>query len=289
MTVDDFRPVTLNTGKAICNADWIWTDVCSPFARIYYVVSGAASIDVQGITYSLQPDYLYLVPPFMKHSTMCKGTFIHYYLHVYVDDVSETGFFEVYDFPIKVQAQKNDRQLFERLVELNPTLSLERFNPREYDNKQQLAQTITSNKQRCEWVKIETRGIVFQILSRFMAKANVKPYANNDRIIQSIRRIREHLSETIAIPQLAEEAGLSSGHFIHLFSQATGMSPKLFLCMKRIERAQYLLHTTMLPIKEIALRVGYSDNSYFVRLFKNSVGMTPSEYRNRLLREQNFY
>ena len=291
MNVDSFafNLATLNLGKAVNNGDWIFTDVCSPFARIYYIVSGTASVEMLGKKYVLYPRHLYLIPPFVKHSTSCKGTFMHYYLHVYEDDQSGMGLFNEYDLPIELKGQNGDRQLFERLVELNPTMTLPNVNPSVYDNKQQLAQTITRNRQRPDWVKLETRGIVLQICSRFMTQSKAKPYASDERIVKAVRYIYDHMSESITIQQLADEAGVSSGHFIRLFEQSTGMSPNLFHSMKRIERAQYLLNATKLPVKEIALRLGFPDNSYFVRVFKRSIGMTPSEYRNHLKSEQKSY
>lgn len=285
MNIDAFRMVPLNTGMAVRKADWIYTDVCSPFARIYYIVSGNATVMMGGQKYPLLTSHLYLIPPFVKHSTTCTGTFVHYYIHVYEDDASGIGVFDEYDFPVEVEALDFDRQLFDRLVELNPTLKLPFTDPKDYDNKEQLAQTITRNKQRSDWVKIESRGIVQLLFSRFLSRAKAKPFVNDARIVHSIGYIHDHLSERITVQQLADEADLSAGHFIRLFEQATGMSPKLFINMKRIERAQHLLHTTRQSVKSIASSLGYPDNSYFVRAFKNSLGMTPIEYRNLFLRE----
>lgn len=285
MNVDTFNIVTLNLGKAVRNGDWIYVDVCSPFARIYYIVSGTAAVEMMGKKYTLHPRHLYLIPPFVKHSTTCKGTFVHYYVHLYEDELSGVGVFDEFDLPLELKATGGDRQLFERLVQLNPTLALPYLDPKDYDNKAQLAQTITRNKQRPEWVKLETRGIVLQICSHFMGKAKPKPYASDERIVRTIRYIHDHLSEHISIQQLSDEAKLSPGHFIRLFEQGTGMSPKMFINMKRIERAQHLLHATKLPVREVALRLGFPDNSYFVRVFKRNIGMTPVEYRNHFTTE----
>ena len=282
MNVDVINIVTLNLGKAVRKGDWIYTDVCSPFARIYYIVSGSAAVEMLGKKYVLHPRHLYLIPPFVKHSTTCKGTFIHYYLHVYEDDFSEVGLFDEFDLPLELKALSSDRKLFERLVELNPTMKLPFLDPKDYENKHQYALAITNSKQRPEWVKMETSGIVLQICSRFMTKAKPKPYASDERIVKAIGYIHDHLNESISVPQLADLAGVSGRYFIHLFQEATGMAPKMYITMKRIERAQQLLHTTKLSVKDISSRLGFPDDSYFVRVFRRNTGKTPGEYRSYL-------
>jgi two-component system response regulator YesN len=48
----------------------------------------------------------------------------------------------------------------------------------------------------------------------------------------------------------------------------------------RIEQAKDLLMHTELPVKEVSQRVGYLSESYFCKVFKESLGMTPLEYRH---------
>jgi AraC-like DNA-binding protein len=50
---------------------------------------------------------------------------------------------------------------------------------------------------------------------------------------------------------------------------------------KKIERTQLMLLTEQVPVKEVAYRLGFSDHSYFIRLFRQTVGISPQEYRRR--------
>ena len=63
------------------------------------------------------------------------------------------------------------------------------------------------------------------------------------------------------------------------FKAATGSSLIDYLQNLRIEEAKRSLENTDLPIEEISERVGYSDASFFRRLFKRLTGLTPSHYR----------
>lgn len=281
MNIDNFHPLILNVGKAVLNADWNWQNVCSPFARIYYIVKGEADVEIDGISHKLIPGRMYLIPPFTTHSTRCNGLFIHYYIHIYDDNLTGNTLFEEYDFPFEIKSHYAEESLFERLCNLNPTMVLHRSNPIEYDNNQTLARSIIHNKQRSEWLKMESRGIIFQICSRFLVNATTKAFTKNERILKATKLIQANLACHITIEQLAAEAGISAEHFIRLFNQTTGTTPMLYINQKRIEKAELLLLTTQMSIREIALKMGYEDNSYFVRVFKRVTNTTPSEYRRQ--------
>lgn len=82
-----------------------------------------------------------------------------------------------------------------------------------------------------------------------------------------------------SLADLSREAGLSPFHFSRMFKAATGLAPHRWLTQKRIERARELLGTTDQPMADVATAVGYPDPSYFARLFKKQVGITPASYR----------
>lgn len=279
MNIDDFNPLILNVGKAVHYADWNWNEVCSPFARIYYIVSGKATVEIFGEKRLLRPGKMYLIPSFAVHTTDCKDSFVHYYVHIYEEGMVGHSLFDKYDLPFEVESQSGDEQLFERLSKLNPSMSLLKPDPQEYDNDKTLKESIAHNRQRSEWLKMESRGIVYQICSRFMMNASAKSFTKDKRIFESMNFIHANLTQHITTEQLANMVSLSPEHFIRLFNKIIGTTPMQYINQKRIEKAQLLMLTTDLHIKNIALSLGYTDNSYFVRVFKRIVGTTPMEYR----------
>ncbi|MEG0501781.1 MAG: helix-turn-helix transcriptional regulator, partial [Cellulosilyticaceae bacterium] len=50
----------------------------------------------------------------------------------------------------------------------------------------------------------------------------------------------------------------------------------------RLEKAKEMIRNTELTIKEIGINIGYEDPNYFTKIFRKKIGITPSEYRNRL-------
>lgn len=93
--------------------------------------------------------------------------------------------------------------------------------------------------------------------------------------------MRHHLNEDLSLESLAEQTGLSAYHFARLFRQATGESPHQFVLHQRLVRAKLLLKDSDLPLAEIALEVGFANQSHFSRVFKNYLGLTPRAYRQQ--------
>jgi AraC family transcriptional regulator len=88
-----------------------------------------------------------------------------------------------------------------------------------------------------------------------------------------------NLHRRIRLAELAGTANLSSSRFSHFFKTQTGLSPGEYLRRLRMEKARHLLATTLLRIKEIMAIAGYNSKSHFVRHFRRSFGLAPSEYR----------
>ena len=92
-----------------------------------------------------------------------------------------------------------------------------------------------------------------------------------------IEFIFNHLAEDLVISAIANEISMSKYHFARLFKQSTGLSPYQYVIKCRIERAKILLSQGKLQICEIALQVGFADQSQFTRHFKRLTGVTPQE------------
>jgi len=88
--------------------------------------------------------------------------------------------------------------------------------------------------------------------------------------------IEEHLGEKISLDALSSVAGLSLNHFARAFQQSLGMPPHRYLLRRRLEHVEQLLRETQLPLSQIALKVGFSDQSHLARHFRRLTGVPPS-------------
>lgn len=94
-----------------------------------------------------------------------------------------------------------------------------------------------------------------------------------------ISHIDANLTSRIFLGDLARLAGLSNGHFCRAFKQTFGVSAHAYIMRRRIEFAQGAMLKTRLPLSEIALNCGLSDQSHFTRTFRRIVGETPNAWR----------
>jgi transcriptional regulator GlxA family with amidase domain len=101
----------------------------------------------------------------------------------------------------------------------------------------------------------------------------------------ALRRVREHIERQIAnsldVSELAAIAALSDSHFSRAFKQSMGISPHRYVLDRRIELAATLLRDSTLLLADIALYVGFADQSHFTRRFVAIMRETPSRYRHR--------
>lgn len=279
LQVEQMHPLVLNVGLAVHNADWNWKNVNSPFTRLYYVTEGSAQIELPDGIYTLSPKHMYFIPAFTIHTNICKSNFVHYYLHICEDHYSDNDWLDHWKFPVEIEATDLDLALFKRLCEINPHMTLQKSDPTTYDNNPTLMQNLIKNRQRAFCDKVESRGIVFQLLSRFFKQGQSKIEMEDNRIAKTVLYIRKHLNEAIELEKLAEISCLSKDHFIRLFKKELGTTPLQYINQKKIEKAQLLLITEELAVKEIAFQLAFEDYSYFNRLFKKITGVTPQEYR----------
>jgi transcriptional regulator GlxA family with amidase domain len=98
--------------------------------------------------------------------------------------------------------------------------------------------------------------------------------------------IEAGLPGPIRIQELAMLVGLSTSQFGRAFRQSTGQSPHRWHLNARIRRAQALMLETAAPLAEIALTVGFADQSHFANTFARLHGGSPGTWRREQRLEQ---
>ncbi len=107
-----------------------------------------------------------------------------------------------------------------------------------------------------------------------------------EKIDTAVRYINENYLNDISLNEVAEIISLHPTRLSRLFSRCTGSSFRGYINRLRIVKAQKLLLDPSLNIAEICYQTGFSDQSYFDKVFKLSLGYTPSQFRERNLDER---
>ena len=138
------------------------------------------------------------------------------------------------------------------------------------DDSETLGEALSMLRKLCEILDADRSGRIRHIDGNFLDK------------------IRTHISETIgrqtSLVTVSEVFGISPGHLSRIFKEGTGTSFSEFVASERLNRAALLLESDVRStVTEIAHAVGYDNQSYFSRLFRQRFGMTPGVYRKNKL------
>ena len=93
--------------------------------------------------------------------------------------------------------------------------------------------------------------------------------------------IEARLGDDLALPTLADAAGLSRAQFVRLFRNVTGTSPHRYVMRRRVERAKELLVHSDLPLAAIAADMGFASQSHLNQMFRSFFGVTPGDLRRQ--------
>jgi AraC-like DNA-binding protein len=102
------------------------------------------------------------------------------------------------------------------------------------------------------------------------------------RLKIAISYMQQHYNQPLKLGQIAEQIPMSEGQFCRFFKSMTRQTPIEYLNWYRIRRAGELLLDPSYKISSVALDVGFDHISYFVKVFRQQMNCTPSEYRKRM-------
>lgn len=118
-----------------------------------------------------------------------------------------------------------------------------------------------------------------EVAEHFMAAMFYEKDKGNPYIRKALRYISDHYNEHLTVGQVSDYVQLSNGYFSTLFTQVVGMSFREYLCSVRIEASKQLLLSTEYSLADIAVAVGFPDQSYYCKTFKKITGLTPGKFR----------
>ena len=221
------------------------------FWRLYWNDAPGAGVVLNGKKVELQPDALYVLPPFPELYTFRDGTAVNQ-LYIHFEAASLFG---------SPDARLNRLDLTPELREL-------------LDEACQLA---AGNRDpgRLDPVAL---ALVAISLTRLPTEALCE-LDRDRRITRVCDWMRSHTAHELDIPALAARAGFAPNAFIRRFREVTGCTPHRYLLNLRYIQAARLLESTDLGIDEIIAEIGVRDRFHFSRTFKRFYGSPPASFR----------
>lgn len=165
------------------------------------------------------------------------------------------------------------------------SLGIHRFNctysKTELDNIINLIKKIEQEKeQQLPFSRHIITNILSEIVINIIRKSDNGTEKPSPQLIQkAMSYLFKNFRYDISLANLAEHLHVSVNYLGVLFRKSTGISFREYLNILRLKYSCRLLLSSDLSVKEVAYASGYNTNEHFLRVFKNNLHMTPSEYR----------
>jgi len=263
----------------------IWQ--CTDFARhwhsnteVYICLQGQMKIDIEGTLYHLNKDDAVFVFGNEAHEIFCNEpntlvVLIGFGYAVLGNDYNRiqnlslsAPFFSLKDNKVSPQILQPLRSIIEILL-----------HPEDEDFLD-------------DW---KIRSCIYAIATYMFQNKQNSPIATNrllrtkhlEKIFGILQYISEHFRENITVEQASTFVGYDRSYFCKQFFNATGMTFHRYLNHYRISKACHLLTDARLPLSAVAEKSGFSCQKNLSRIFRDMLGLTPTQYRNLPQEEKN--
>lgn len=236
----------------------------APLFKLLMAMEGQAEVLIGEGTWRLIPGTAMLIPPdcSFKIQNQANHLLAYYCLEFSVVDHSKN---EPYQYNSN-QIAGLEREIMYPLSRTHKCL----------ENIMELSQSTTH---LISGYKIQ---IQFQELMLLLIESNQQGtgiHNNESKLVEStVNYMQKYYQERMTVQQLASLANLPQYQYTALFQQLTGKKPLDYLNGIRIERAKEWLRNSEYPLREIAEYVGFKDEYYFSRRFRQCTGQTPRQY-----------
>lgn len=233
------------------------------FYRLLIFTGGSGQLILSDQTITLTTDTCYLLSPGTSYSTDNQETTLYYYLITFTA-INNAEFPEYYSEELLPGRQELIVHPFTRVI--------------------RLAEDLLMSKKNADDVHFFKRQLRFQELLLLLFEHNYPSEqvpSPADSVEKTIQYMQDHYTESITVKQLAELAGITLWQYTPIFQKLTGKRPLDDLTELRINHSKRFLLESAEPLREIARLVGFSDEYYFSRRFRQKTGITPGQYAHQ--------
>lgn len=254
-----------------------WEYHCHDFYEIYIHISGGHYFGLDNQIYQLEPDQMFIIPPFCIHGLSSIGEMKRYeraYLNLRPETLQKLGFgfvdldkfFRSYTShgQNRFQLSAEDREDFIRLLS--------------GIQEHQVTKAPLEQFHNCTLV-MQFLSKVCNIISS--APALTETVISNSIMQEVLTYINSNYTRHIRIDTLAHDFGISTSYLSHEFAKYTHRSVYDYILYRRVMLAKEMIASDM-SLNTIAYQCGFNDYSNFLRMFSRIVGISPAKYRKQI-------
>lgn len=251
------------------------------------ILDGKCSFTILGETMTLQRGDLLLIPAGQEYhrrpvnNQSCRFAYIHF------TTAKEIEHIEYSDYETGLDSFAEEKASVSNLF-LPQVFSIEK----DIDNISMLLDLIIRQSRYTDSIHTFSASLALTQLLILSQREVVKEHSvsigktasyMNDSLRKSVKYIHAHIGERISLDDLCTLINVTPQHLIRLFKRGLGMSPVEYINHVKVSHAIQLLGQSNLTVEEIAYKLGFSNPSYFSRVFRKHNGNAPNEERERIL------
>ncbi len=244
----------LTYGHAKISPTWKGESLNTTFSYLYYVHKGHSTIHSGNSTTELVAGNWYLIPSGYNFKYWCEDYMEHIYFHIQLSGADKLDLLRHIKEPLVMPAQSIPDVLFKCVRNIYDTLSI-----------------------------LKVKNYIYEIIVRILTENNIsiEQPSHSECVLNAINYISTHLSAGLTTSEIAENSFVSKSKLTKQFRKELSMSIQEYLYNILLSEASHLILNTHLSFAEISERLGFSDQFYFSRKFKEKYGVSPRKYKSQ--------
>ena len=256
-SINTLHFVLLYYGRATVNTAWNGTVLDPIFSRLMYIVDGSAYITVnENQRIDLEAGKWYFIPAGCSFGYACEGHLDHISFRLKLCDNDGIDLLRSCRKPCVQSFSEDVTALLVRNL-----------------NSSQIVDGL--------WVRHTICGIVLAMMDE--NQVVIQPQKLSLCVVDAIQYIQQHLSMLLTVTEITEHIFVSKSTVTKRFQKELSMSVHDYITDTVLFEASQLLQNDSLSIRDISERLGFCDQFYFSRRFREKFGVSPRDYRKQIL------
>ncbi len=241
-----------NFGYATVDSEWRGSVKKPSFSRLYYVIGGKAYIEYNNVKLSLIPGNWYLIPSGLSFNFRCDNEMEHLYFHITLCGIEEIDLLNEFTEPVSIADNTNPDIFYINYLEDESLLA---------------ALTVRQN--------------IYNTLLKLMEKGHIKPeiIEFSQCVQKAVEFINNNLFKKLDLTTIAKHSYVSKCTLTNKFKNELKITIHEYIQKQKLFKAEQMLKNSDLSVAEISQKLGFSEQFYFSRCFKQNFGISPREYR----------
>lgn len=248
---------------------------CHNAVELVYICHGSGWCAVDGIVHPMLTGDLYMIPVGATHEYYSDGD-LCYVNCLFNKSIFREDEMELFRYFDGSNSEKMlDKYTFGPHLQKKITVLLDELN-----NELNTPSPFNMLRSRALFIDL----LIF-ILRNAVLAPGIRASHAQKHLGKVLSYITDNLSGKLSMKLLAKISGYAPDYFGKLFRKELGVGVSEYICKRRLERACYELEYSSMGIDEIAVRTGFFDASYFIKMFRKHCGITPAQFRRNIQTE----